>query len=81
MCGLCVDKNVTYNYFCIKNLDIEISNERKLIVNFSVNIESRTMNWAGKIPRLQFAGTYDVGGRVLLLPIKGSGAINITLGE
>jgi Haemolymph juvenile hormone binding protein (JHBP) len=38
------------------------------------------MFWKLKIPRVSLLGKYNVNGKVLVLPIKGNGDMNVTLG-
>lgn len=46
-----------------------------------IDLKNEKMFWKLSIPRLSLLGKYTVNGKVLVLPIKGSGDMNITLGE
>ncbi|XP_077290305.1 protein takeout-like [Arctopsyche grandis] len=66
------------------NLDITLSNVGLLgFSNFVVKKLSSPKNWnmtlKGKLNQLQILGDYKMNGKVLILPIVGSGKCNITL--
>jgi hypothetical protein len=47
---------------------------------YSMQPDSDTVVWKGRTPVMQLIGDYEISGRVLILPITGTGPINITLG-
>lgn len=48
---------------------------------FERNPKSSKFELYARIPRLQMIAEYKINGNVLILPIKGNGASNLTLGE
>ncbi|XP_063224141.1 protein takeout-like [Bacillus rossius redtenbacheri] len=49
------------------------------IQSISFDLENKAVNVSLKAPVVQVIGNYSIDGRVLLLPIKGNGGINITV--
>jgi hypothetical protein len=45
---------------------------------FSFDFERQHIHHEGTTPRLELNGKYEVSGRVLRLPIDGSGTVNVT---
>ena len=48
---------------------------------YRVDLNKRHVEWDFSLDRLMFLGKYKVSGRVLILPITGSGDANITLSK
>jgi hypothetical protein len=47
----------------------------------STNLKTKKITWNVKIPQLIILGQYKINGKFLVLPIRGEGPANITLGE
>lgn len=53
-----------------------------IIVDCSrIDLDKRHVEYDLSMPRLEMLTTYNVSGRILLLPIMGHGQGNITMGE
>jgi hypothetical protein len=54
---------------------------RRSVRFFSFDFEKQHIHHEATTPRLQVIGKYEVSGRVLHLPIRGSGNVSMTLGK
>jgi hypothetical protein len=46
-----------------------------------MNHKAKKIVWTVKIPKLTILGDYKINGKFLVLPIRGEGPANITLGR
>ncbi|XP_069681819.1 protein takeout-like isoform X2 [Periplaneta americana] len=51
------------------------------ILNYSNDFNKSRNSFLLTVPQLKVLGTYNISGQILLLPITGTGNINITLGD
>lgn len=51
-----------------------------LFLNYRVDMDKKTIDLVFNGDSVSVAGEYDVNGRILLLPIRGNGHLNITFG-
>jgi Haemolymph juvenile hormone binding protein (JHBP). len=49
--------------------------------HFRTLLEKQHIEWDFEIPQVQILGTYNISGKVLVLPITGSGDANVTISE
>lgn len=52
-----------------------------IVGNFRVNLDERQMEFVLHVPILVILANYDASGKILILPIQGNGASNITFGK
>jgi hypothetical protein len=52
-----------------------------LVLYFSSDLEKHHLKYVLRFPVVTVLGKYETDGRILLLPVKGNGNINITDGE
>jgi hypothetical protein len=48
---------------------------------YRVDVETGEWKWQGIIPRFSMTGVYLAMGHVLILPLRGNGPMNFTMGE
>ncbi|KAF4524409.1 hypothetical protein B566_EDAN009325 [Ephemera danica] len=62
--------------------DVDIVGLRDISLDsISIDLSRKQASWSCSIPRVSLFGNYNASGRVLLLPIKGFGKMNITLDD
>ncbi|KAF4524410.1 hypothetical protein B566_EDAN009326 [Ephemera danica] len=49
------------------------------VKNFKIDLKTGEVTWSGFAPRLEMVGKYTGSGRIIFMPVRGSGSLNVTL--